>query len=78
MLNNQRYYRRNGALKNDGYFNLQLGDVKRAIAFNQAELIYRFQTLQVLSAAFDINVPITDDRPDAMKMNNGSPVIVSD
>lgn len=47
MLNNHRYYRRNGLRKNKGYYPLQVGSIKRTIAYNQEELIYRFQSLLV-------------------------------
>lgn len=47
MINNHRYFRRNGILTTKGYYPLSLGSVKRTIILNQNELIYRFQTLLV-------------------------------
>lgn len=35
MLNNHRYYRRNGIITSSGYYVLNTGTVKRSIVFNQ-------------------------------------------
>ncbi|MGL5898626.1 MAG: hypothetical protein ACRCZW_03025 [Lactobacillaceae bacterium] len=47
MINNHRYYRRNGLAKFDGYYPLRIGDIKRTIAYNQTEMIYRFKSLLI-------------------------------
>ncbi|TPR15020.1 hypothetical protein DY052_06225 [Apilactobacillus timberlakei] len=40
--------------------------------------VVRDQKLQVLAAAFCINYPILDDRPETIRNNNGKPVLVKD
>lgn len=40
--------------------------------------VVRDPYLQVLAAAFCINYPITDDRPEVMEKNHGKPVVVKD
>lgn len=49
MLNNHRYFRRNGILTTKGYYPLNIGSVKRTIILNQEELVYRFQSFLVSS-----------------------------
>ncbi|KRK57506.1 hypothetical protein [Fructilactobacillus fructivorans] len=46
----------------------------KAVAAN----VIRDSTLQVLAAAFCINYPIIDDRPETIKKNNGKPQKVTD
>lgn len=47
MINNNRYYKERDPKVLNGYVNLKLGKVKRAILFNLRELSYRFRSMLV-------------------------------